>query len=57
MGSPSKGASKIQTFHHSSHTNENFRVGKYEDKIKYHKIWWYQNEEAPSNGAAKIQTF
>ena len=46
--SPSNGATKIQTF--QPLTLEIFRVGKYE-KIK---IWGYQNEGSPSNGAAKI---
>ena len=33
------------------------RMDKYKLKMKYDKIWGYQNEVSPLNGATKIQTF
>ena len=32
-------------------------ASKYKLKIKFYKIWWYQNGGPPSNGADIIQTF
>ena len=53
MGGPPKtGPPKFKLFNHSRLTNEIFRVGKYEEKIKYEKIFGYS-----SNGAAKILNF
>ena len=50
--SPSNAATKFKLFNHSRQTDEIFRRGKYEEQIKFDKIWG-----APSNEAAKIQTF
>ena len=51
------GPPKIKLSNHTSKTNETFRVGKYEEKIKFDKIWVYQNGGYPSNVAAKISAF
>ena len=34
-----------------------FRVNKYKEKIKFDKIWGYQNGGSPSNGAKKTSNF
>ena len=44
-------------FNHLPWTDEIFRKGKYEEKIKFDKIWEYRNGESPSNEDAKIQIF
>ena len=37
--------------------HEIFSVGKYEEEIKFEKIWGYQNGGFPWNGATKILNF
>ena len=44
-------------FNHLHYTDEIFRIGKYEEKIKCDKFWGYHNEGYLSNENAKIQTF
>ena len=56
-GPPLMGPPKIKLSNHTCYTHEIFRVGKYEEKIKFDKIWVYQNWEYPSNRAVKIPTF
>ena len=36
---------KNSNFNHLRWTDDIFRIGKYEEKIKFNKNWWYQNEE------------
>ena len=43
-GSPLTGPLKFKPFHLQSKTNEIFKVGKYKGKMKFEKIWGYQNE-------------
>ena len=44
-------------FNHLCWTDEIFRIGKNEEKIKFDKIWEYQNKGIPSNKDAKIQNW
>ena len=39
------------------YTHEIFRIGKYEEKITFDKIWGYHNEEILSNKITKTQTW
>ena len=55
--SPQMGPPKFKLFYHSRYTHEIFRVGKYEEKIKFDLIWGYQNGGSTSNGAANILNF
>ena len=54
-GTSETGPTKLKLYNHSCYTHEIFRVGKYE-KIKFDKIWGYQNEGIPLNKNANIQT-
>ena len=56
-GIPLKQGRQDSNFNHLRWTDENFRIGKYEEKIKFDKIWGYRNAVSPSNEHAKIQTF
>ena len=56
-GIPLKQGRQDSNFNHLRWTDENFRIGKYEGKIKFDKIWGYRNAVSPSNEHAKIQTF
>ena len=55
---PQKGPPKFKNFNHSRKTHEIFRIEKNKSKIKYNKIWGYQNREgSPLNETTKIQPF
>ena len=60
MGGPLEtGLTKFKLFNHSRETHEIFRVIKYKKKIKFDKIWGYQNGVYSQTGlqnfeAAKI---
>ena len=41
----SKKGHQIQTFEPLTLDESNFQVGKYEEKLKFDKIWGYQDEE------------
>ena len=53
-GSPKTGPPKLKFFNHSCNTHEIFRVGKYENKIKFDKVQRYQNEGIPQAGPPKL---
>ena len=42
-GSPQSVPPKFKICYYSRYTDENFRIDKYKLKIKYDKIWGYQN--------------
>ena len=56
-GPPQTGPKKFQLFNHTCETHEIFRFGKYEEKIKFDKIWVYQNGGTPQTGSPKFQLF
>ena len=45
------GLPKIKLSNHTCLTHEMFRVGKYEEKIKFDKIWAYQNGGTVQTGS------
>ena len=51
------GPPKIKLSNHTCYTHEIFRVGKYEVKIKFDKIWAYQNGGTPQTGPPKFKLF
>ena len=55
MGFPPKRA--LQNFNFLRQILEIYTVSKPKEKIKFDKVWKYQNEGSPSNGPNKIQTF
>ena len=48
------GPPKLKLFNRSLLTHEIFRVGKYNKKIKFDKIWGYQNGGSPKTGPPKF---
>ena len=46
-GVPQTGPKKFKLFNHLCKTHENLRIGKYYKKIKFDKVWEYQNEGFP----------
>ena len=45
---------KFELFTLLSEMHKIFKVNKYKGKIKFDKIWGYQNGGSPSNGAEKM---
>ena len=54
-GYPSKGGPKFQLFNHSCYIHEIFRICRYQEKIKFDKIWDTKMMESFSNKDAKTQ--
>ena len=59
MGSPFQtGLKKFKLFNHLYQTHEIFGEGKYCERIKFDKIWEYQNKEFPfKRGRQNFYTF
>ena len=47
MGFPLNGTPEFKLFSHSCFTHKIFRVGKFEEKIIFDKIWGCQNKGVP----------
>ena len=54
---PKRGSPKFKPFNNSSQAREIFKLTKHKEKIKFDKIWGYQNGDTPLNEATKILTF
>ena len=52
--SPQTGPPKFKIFNLLSYANEIFKLSKHKEKIKFDRIWGYQNGDPP-NEPAKIQ--
>ena len=53
---PLKQGCQNSNFNHLLWTDEIFRIGKYEEKIKFGKVWGNDNVVSSSNDGVKIQT-
>ena len=49
------GPPKLKLFNRSLLTHEIFRVGKYNKKIKFDKIWGYQNGDPLKRGRQNFE--
>ena len=56
-GCPKRGLSKFKCFKLLSWTHETFKKTKHKGKIKFDRVWEFQNGVSPFNRAAKIQIF
>ena len=56
-GTPQKGGPKFQLFNHSCYIHEIFRICKYQEKIKFDKIWDTKMMESSSNKDALNSKF
>ena len=51
------GLPKIKLSNHTCKAHEMVRVGKYEEKIKFDKVWVYQNGDTLKQGSPNSNFF